>query len=103
MWNKSKVNICGIKYDIEQVDGGYCGKNMGKSDFAQAKIYINKDLPEDVKGNVLLHEIIHLCYRNGYLCKSDDEERIVEVLTNILYPVLKELFDAEEENNGKIS
>lgn len=68
---------------------------MGKSDFAQSKIYINRDLPEDVMENVLLHEIMHICYRNGYLCKEDDEERVVEVLTNLLYPVLKELFDVE--------
>lgn len=94
---KDGINICGIKYDIELVDGGYCGQNMGKYDFAQAKIYINRDLPEDVMGNVLLHEIMHICYRNGYLCKEDDEERVVEVLTNLLYPVLKELFDVEEK------
>lgn len=95
MLSKDKINICGIKYDIQLVDGGYCGQNMGKSDFAQSKIYINRDLPEDVMENVLLHEIMHICYRNGYLCKEDDEERVVEVLTNLLYPVLKELFDVE--------
>lgn len=31
---------------------------------------------------------MHICYRNGYLSKDDGEERVVEVLTNILYPVL---------------
>ena len=97
MWSKNEVSICGIKYNIELIDGGYCGQNMGKSDFAQAKIYINRDLPEDVMENVLLHEIMHVCYRNGYLCKEDDEERVVEVLTNLLYPVLKELFDVAED------
>ena len=74
------------------VDGDYCGQNMGKSDFAQAKIFINKNLPKDVQENVLLHEIMHICYRNGYLCKEDEEERVVEVLTNLLYPVIKEVF-----------
>ena len=97
MWKKDEINICGIKYNIELVDGGYCGQNMGKSDFAQAKIYINRDLPEDVMENVLLHEIMHICYRNGYLCKEDDEERVVEVLTNLLFPVLRELFDVAED------
>ena len=92
---KDKVSICGINYEIKLVDGDYCGANMGKSDFANAKIFINKDLPKDVQENVLLHEIMHICYRNGCLYKEDDEERIVEVLTNILYPVLKELFDVE--------
>ena len=58
-----------------------------------SKIFINKALPQDVQENVLLHEIMHICYRNGYLSKDDDEERIVEVLTNLLYPVLKELFN----------
>ena len=79
---KTAINICGILYEIKYVEGDYCGANMGKSDFANAKIFINKDLPLDVQENVLLHEIMHICYRNGYLCKEDDEERVVEVLTN---------------------
>lgn len=87
---KTAINICGILYEIKYVDGDYCGANMGKSDFANAKIFINKDLPQDVQENVLLHEIMHICYRNGYLSKDDDEERVVEVLTNLLYPVIKE-------------
>lgn len=86
------INICGIEYEIKRVDGDYCGENMGKSDFANAKIFINKDLPQDVQENVLLHEIMHICYRNGYLSKDDEEERVVEVLTNLLYPVIKELW-----------
>lgn len=89
---RDAINICGIEYEIKRVDGDYCGENMGKSDFANAKIFINKDLPQDVQENVLLHEIMHICYRNGYLSKDDDEERVVEVLTNLLYPVLKELW-----------
>lgn len=88
---RGKINICGIRWCIDFVDGDYCENNMGKTNFAQSKIFINKDLPKDVQENVLLHEIMHICYRNGYLCKEDDEERIVEVLTNLLYPVLKEL------------
>lgn len=88
----NNLNICGISYEVILVDGDYCGQNMGKSDFAQAKIFINKDLPKDVQENVLLHEIMHICYRNGYLCKEDEEERVVEVLTNLLYPIIKEVF-----------
>ena len=90
--SREAINICGIEYEIKRVDGDYCGANMGKSDFANAKIFINKDLPQDVQENVLLHEIMHICYRNGYLSKDDEEERVVEVLTNLLYPVVKELF-----------
>lgn len=89
---REAINICGIEYEIKRVDGDYCGENMGKSDFANAKIFINKDLPQDVQENVLLHEIMHICYRNGYLSKDDEEERVVEVLTNLLYPVIKELW-----------
>lgn len=84
------INIAGINYIVKFVDGDYCGANMGKSDFANATIFINKDLPCQVQENVLLHEIMHICYRNGYLCKEDDEERVVEVLTNLLYPVLQD-------------
>lgn len=87
---KKMLNIAGVLYEIKMVDGDYCGGNMGKSNFAEAKIFINKDMPLQVQENVLLHEILHICYRNGYLCKEDGEERVVEVLTNFLYPVLQE-------------
>jgi Zn-dependent peptidase ImmA (M78 family) len=86
----NKLTILGIEYSIDLVRGDYCRDNMGLTDFANAKIFINESLPVDVQENVLLHELLHVCYRNGYLSKDDDEERVVEVLTNILYPILKE-------------
>lgn len=82
------IDICGISYSVEFVDDKYCGQNMGKSDIINAKIYLRKNMPKQVQENVLLHEIMHICYRNGFLSQNDDEERIVEVLTNILYPVV---------------
>lgn len=87
---KKMLNIAGIDYEIKMIDGEYCDDNMGKAKFAEAKIFINKSMPLQVQENVLLHEILHICYRNGYLNKNDEEERIVEVLTNFLYPVLQE-------------
>lgn len=86
--SKPIIKICGVPYSVEFVDDQYCGQNMGKSDIVNAKIFIRKNMPRPVQENVLLHEIMHICYRNGYLCKDDDEERVIEVLTNILYPVL---------------
>lgn len=86
--SKPTIEICGVPYDVKFVDDLYCGQNMGRSDFLNAKIFIRKNMPRQVQENVLLHEIIHICYRNGYLSKDDREERVVEVLTNILYPVL---------------
>ena len=86
--SKPTVEICGVSYEVEFVNDQYCGQNMGKSDFLNAKIFIRKNMPRQVQENVLLHEIMHICYRNGYLSKDDGEERVVEVLTNILYPVL---------------
>lgn len=95
------INIAGVFYTVKFVDGDYCGANMGKTDFAQAKIFINKDLPHQVQENVLLHEIMHICYRNGYLSREDEEERIVEVLTNLLYPILQEHpFNIISKNNN---
>ena len=86
--SKPSIEVCGVPYDVEFVDDHYCGENMGRSDFFNAKIFIRKNMPRQVQENVLLHEIMHICYRNGYLSKGDEEERIVEVLTNILYSVL---------------
>lgn len=88
--SKAVIIICGIPYEIKLVDGDYCEQNMGKSDYKNAQIFINKDMPFIVQCNTLLHEIMHMCYRNGYLQKEDEEERIIEVLTNILLPVLQQ-------------
>lgn len=82
------IEICGVPYSVEFVDDKYCGSNMGMTDFANAKIFLRKNMPKQVQENTLLHEIMHICYRNGYLSQNDGEERVVEVLTNLLYPVI---------------
>lgn len=46
---KKMLNIAGVLYEIKMVDGDYCGGNMGKSNFAEAKIFINKDMPLQVQ------------------------------------------------------
>ena len=49
---KPGIEICGICYIVEFVDDQYCGQNMGKSDFLNAKIFIRKNMPRRVQENV---------------------------------------------------
>lgn len=43
--SKPTIEICGVSYEVEFVNDQYCGQNMGKSDFLNAKIFIRKNMP----------------------------------------------------------
>ncbi len=54
------VKILGKKFAIEECeDFGKTDVTMGRVDIKTGKIYIKANMPEDIKGEVLLHEVIH--------------------------------------------
>ena len=58
------------------------------------KIYIDKDLPNDRKKQVLVHELTH-CFIAEYITHSEkqyDEEDIADINSNAFY-VIKEIMD----------
>ena len=79
------VTICGIPHTIEEVpviDEEREGIVQGEITYNEAKIRIKKDLPYEIKQEVLMHEVLHgILYHIGEaeLC---GDERFVQALAN---------------------
>ncbi len=79
------VTICGIPHTIEEVpviDEEREGIVQGEITYNEAKIRIKKDLPYEIKQEVLMHEVVHgILYHIGEaeLC---GDERFVQALAN---------------------
>ena len=83
----TNVNICGIphnviyekdRFQIDDIKFGYI-------DYANAKIYINEDIAEQLKIETLCHEIIHgILFHIGKQEMSEDEN-FVQALANAIY------------------
>jgi len=82
------INICGINYSIEEVEFLTDGAAMGRSNSMAAQIYINRNMPDEVKQSTILHEIIHqIADRLGLDLKESD----VRCLETGLLPFFKEV------------
>ena len=84
MFNKDKVQIGIVTFNIKKADSAYAGHNMGLSDVKLGNIFLSSDMPVDITINTLLHEICHVIYNQyGLRCMEDyDEEQIVECMSN---------------------
>lgn len=87
-----KIRIQGIDYTVKEFDGDLDTNLMGREQYAKAKIYINKDMPESKKRETLLHELLHIVYANAYLQPGDDEERVVGALSTGLHQIIEDNF-----------
>lgn len=97
------IRIQGIDYTIKEFDGDLDANLMGREQYAKAKIYINKDMPESKKRETLLHELLHIVYANAYLQPGDDEERVVGALATGLYQIFADNFLEKSEKVLDIS
>lgn len=64
----------------------------GKTDYSNATITIDNEVQQSKMEEVLLHEILHVCFdHSGLNVKYDrgEEENIVNALSNQLYMILK--------------
>ena len=97
------IRIQGIDYTITEFDGDLDVNLMGREQYAKAKIYINKDMPDSKKRETLLHELLHIVYANAYLQPGDDEERVVGALATGLYQIFADNFLEKSEKVLDIS
>ena len=84
------VRINGIEYPVEYVTDLNDGAHIcnGRIYFNTCKIHLNPDTQGYEKQCVtLLHEILHALLFNGRI-ELNNEEEVVEVLSNGLYQVL---------------
>ena len=95
------VNICGISHDVIyekdrfQIDD----IKFGYIDYANAKIYINEEIAEQLREETMCHEIIHgILFHIGRQDLSDDEN-LVQALAN----AINQSFKIKLTNTIKIS
>lgn len=86
------IRIQGIEYTITEFDGDLDSNLMGREQYAKAKIFICKDMPESKKRETLLHELLHIIYTNACLQPGDDEERVVGALSTGLHQIIEDNF-----------
>ncbi len=87
----SRIKIAGIEYDIIQYkpkDGKLEKiKNWGEVCLDECKIYISKEVKEERKWQILLHEIIHIIECDNNMDSSDS---YIQTISSGFYAFLKE-------------
>lgn len=71
------VNICGIKHEIVETEDTFTSEavHLGEIHFKDCKIFINKDMHEDMKAITICHEMVHgMLTHLGYQEQSNDEQ-----------------------------
>lgn len=86
-----KVKICGVNFDIVEVDDLFNSDSthFGQIDFVKGKIYVNSELSEDAKMETIVHEVTHGIL--VYIGRSDlsNDEQFVQALGNVIYQTFK--------------
>jgi hypothetical protein len=86
-----KMKILATEYDVEEVEQiDKYTRLLGQIQYTEQKIKIDKNISEDMKQEVLIHEILHgILEKLGYTQLNDDEQK-VQSIASTMYLVLKE-------------
>ena len=86
----STISILGIPYKVLEVECVNKGEpRKGEIDFIKCEIRIDKDMPNNLKEQVLMHEIIHaICDLQGFF-DIGENENVVQGLATALYHTFK--------------
>lgn len=89
--NIKQIKILATEYQVEEVNQiNKYERLLGEIQYTEQKIKIDKDISEDMKKEVLIHEILHgILEKLGYIELNDDEQK-VQSIASTLYSVLKE-------------
>lgn len=82
------VKICGIPHLVEElpvVDEGSEGVTQGQIIYSEAKIQIKESLPQEIKDEVLIHEIVHGILQHIGEAELCADERFVQALASGIY------------------
>ena len=86
-----KLKIMATEYSVEEVEQiDKYERLLGQINYSEQAIKIDKNISEDLKQEVLIHEILHgVLEKLGYVELNDDEQK-VQSIASTLYLVLKE-------------
>lgn len=84
------INILGIPYEVREVECVNKGEpRKGEIDFVNCEIRIDKDMPQELKEQVLMHEILHaICDLQGFY-EIGENENVVQGLATALHHTFK--------------
>lgn len=101
-WYIKEVEQEIIKKEIEErhkremeIEPDKCGRYLGMTWHDTQEIYLDKELPDDKKRKVLIHELTH-CYIGCYMTHMTDknycEEDVCDIVSNS-YDIIKNIVD----------
>ena len=96
------VYICGIPHEVVEVEESvFAGSdlNLGQINFNKCQIYINKNIPPQLKDLTLCHEMVHGILTHIGRDDLSTDEWLVTSIGNALYQTLG-LSWAWEEGKG---
>ena len=82
-----KIRITGIPYDIIFVNDLEEGKFAGLASFKNARIRLEKNVPEVLIKEALLHEVLHILSEHSAIGLS---EKQIKALSHSLFQVLED-------------
>ncbi len=89
--NIKKVKILATEYDVEEVEQiDKYTRLLGQIEYTEQKIKIDKNISEDLKREVLLHEILHGIFEKLNYEGINNDEQKVHSIASTMYLVLKE-------------
>lgn len=97
------VKICGVPYRIEYCDENFSyDEHLGRIIYSEGVIRINKSCTEDMRKEVLYHELVHgILWHTGQYTMHNDEP-LVQALANAIYNMFELKTMDREENDKKI-
>ena len=86
-----RIKIMATEYSVEEVEQiDKYQRLWGQIDYAEQTIKIDKNIPESLKRETLVHEILHgILEKLGYLELNEDEQK-VHSIASTMYQVLKD-------------
>ena len=81
--NIKEINILGVVYTIEEVEVvNKSEPRRGEINFLTNEIRIDKNMPQSLKEQVLMHEILHATFDLlGFSELAEDEEKVQSIAT----------------------
>lgn len=89
--NIKELKILATEYKVEEVEQiDKYQRLLGQIEYAEQTIKIDKNISEDMKKEILIHEILHgVLEKLGYDEINEDEQK-VHSIASTMYLVLKE-------------
>lgn len=70
------INVCGVPHKVLMVEDNFTlDSHFGEIDYTKAEIRINKDMPEPMQKQTLIHEWVHgVLVMMGYNNETQNEQ-----------------------------